>query len=145
MIEEKREDRLKERINEKINELEKYLSEFQTIQIPSFQDYKLDFKIKAICERYFEKIIETIISLSLFVIRLKNFIPPEDEDNIFSILSKNNIISNDLSLRLKDAKDMRNIIIHNYLKVEDLMVYNSITEEIFKDANDFLEVIKAKI
>jgi len=136
---------IKERIDEKIEELEKYLGEFQQIDIPEFEEYQNDFKIKAICERYFEKIIEVIIPISLFLIRLRKFDSPEDEDHIFLILSKNRIISEDLAKRLKDAKDMRNIIVHNYPRVEDIIVYTAVTEEIFKDAQDFLEVIKKKV
>lgn len=142
MKENKNEEVLKNRINEKIEELEIYLLEFKDIEIPDFEQYEKDNKLKAACERYFEKIIETIIPISLFIIRLKKLGQPENEDHIFNILAKNKIISEELAIRLKDAKDMRNIIIHNYIKVEDTIVYHAITEEIFKDAEDFLEEVK---
>jgi uncharacterized protein YutE (UPF0331/DUF86 family) len=139
------EKELKVRIEEKIVELEKYLEEFNLIEIPEFEEYIKDIKIKAISERYFEKIMEVIINLTLLLIRYKKLKQPEDEDHAFSILSKNKIISEDLSKRLKDAKDMRNIIIHNYLKVEDIIVYQAVTEEIIRDSDEFLEKIKVAI
>jgi uncharacterized protein YutE (UPF0331/DUF86 family) len=131
------------RIEEKITELDKYLQEFRQIEIPEFEDYQKDFKTKAVCERYFEKIIESIISLSIFFIRAKHLDSPENEDHIFFILSKNKILEEDFAKQLKDAKDMRNIIVHNYQKVEDVLVYNAI-EEILMDAERFLEIIKRK-
>ncbi len=136
------EKRLEERIAEKVRELEKYLEEFSQLKIPDFKEYENDFKIKAISERYFEKIIEVIIQLTLYIIRLKKLESPESEEHAFRILAKNKIISEDLSIRLHDAKDMRNIVIHNYSKVEDSVVYKAITEEIVKDAEEFLKEVE---
>jgi uncharacterized protein YutE (UPF0331/DUF86 family) len=141
MNEKERQDELKERINEKIKEIKQYLEEFSQIEIPDFEEYQKNFKLKAACERYFEKIVEPIINLALLIIRLKKFDKPENEDHIFIILSKNNVISEKLARRLKDAKDMRNIVIHNYLRVDDLIVYTAIAEEIVKDAEEFLEIV----
>ncbi len=41
---------------------------------------------------------------------------------------------------------MRNIIIHNYRKVRDEIVYEAVSDEIFRDAEEFTESLeKAKI
>jgi uncharacterized protein YutE (UPF0331/DUF86 family) len=135
------EKRLEERIAEKRLELKKYLEEFNRLEIPNFEEYENDFKIKAMSERYFEKIVEVIIQLTLYIIRLKKLESPESEDHAFIILAKNNILSGELAKRLHDAKDMRNIVIHNYSKIENSIVYKAITEEIVKDAEEFLKEV----
>ena len=135
---------MKSRLEEKIEELEKYLEEFETIEIPEIEEYKKNIKIKAICERYFEKIVGAIISVSILLIKEKSLISPETEEQAFLILAKNKIISEELSEKLKEAKNMRNIIIHNYQKVDNEIVYDSITAEILKDAKDFISSIKEK-
>lgn len=132
---------LKQRISEKIEELVNCLEEFRKIDIPEFEEYQKDLQLKAACERYFERIVELIIPISLLLVRLKKLDQPENEDHIFRILSKNNLISSEFAKRLKDAKDMRNIVIHNYLKVDDHIVYQAITEEIIQDAEEFIENI----
>jgi len=144
-MDEERKKELKERLENNIKDVVKYLEELREVEIPEYEEYKDNFKIKAICERYVEKITESLISIALLIIRLKEFNPPEDEDHIFIILSKNNIISSELAGRLKDAKDMRNIIVHNYPKVDDLIIYSAITEEIIKDTEEFLNAIEEKI
>ena len=53
------------RIKDKIKEIEGYLSELSEIIPKSFEEYK-EIKNKAACERYFEKIIESVIDLSFF-------------------------------------------------------------------------------
>ncbi len=138
----KRAEELMNRIDDQIEELEGYLEEFQNIEVPDIEEYKKNFEIKAVCERYFEKIIEPIIAIAFLIIRMKKFTSPESEEHAFTILSNNKIISEEFAKRLKDAKDMRNRIIHNYITVDDSIVYHAVTEEIIKDAEDFLEAVK---
>jgi len=130
------------RINDKIQEIEKYLEELDSVLPSSFEQYKRDFKIKAICERYFEKIIEAVIDLVFIVIREKNFKIPEEDKESFDILLKEKIIPKELAEKLKDAKGMRNIIAHEYGKINDELVFESITEELIKDVNNFINIIK---
>jgi len=136
---------MKKKIFDKIKEIEKYISELEKIIPESISKYKKDFKTKAACERYFEKIIEAIVDLAFLIIKRKNYSIPEEDKESFEILSKEEIISTTLCNKLKDAKGMRNIIAHEYGKIDDAIVFNSITEEIISDALELIEKIKKKI
>jgi uncharacterized protein YutE (UPF0331/DUF86 family) len=127
-----------ERINDKIKEIEDYLGELEEIIPSNFEIYKKDFKIRAACERYFEKIIEAVIDLAIFTIKKKNLANPESDESVFKILHEVDIISEELAKRLINAKGMRNVIAHKYGEVNDELVFFSITEELIKDVNDFI-------
>jgi uncharacterized protein YutE (UPF0331/DUF86 family) len=99
---------------------------------------------KAACERFVEKIVEAVTDLGFLIIRKKSFEMPENDLQIFGILSQEHIISKELSKRLQNAKSMRNILAHEYGKVNDEIVFNSITEELKKDIDEFLDIIKTK-
>ncbi|MBS3078861.1 DUF86 domain-containing protein [Candidatus Pacearchaeota archaeon] len=135
---------IKERIDEKIEQIDKFMEELYS-SIPQsleLEDYKKDFKLKAICEHYFEKIIEAVEDLAFLVMNHKEFKYPEYENEIFDILYKNKIISEILTKKLKNAKGMRNFIAHQYGKIDDVLVYHAIFEELEKDINEFLDNIK---
>lgn len=132
---------MRERINEKVFEIEKYLEELSQILPGDFVIYKKDLKIKAACERYLEKIVEAVIDLVFMIMRDKNLKIPEEEGSAFDMLYNENIISKDLSEKLKNAKGMRNFIIHQYEKIDDEFVFETITEELKKDVQEFLEII----
>ncbi len=132
----------KNRKAEKIEEIEKFLEELGSILPIDFEEYKNDFKIRAICERYFEKIIGAIIDLSFLVIKEKNLKIPEEDKQAFDILGEEKIISKNLSERLKDAKGMRNIITHDYGSIDNELVFHAITEELEKDTKEFIKKIK---
>ncbi len=130
-----------ERIKDKIKEIESYLLELEEIMPKNFEDYK-HIKTKAACERYFEKIIEGITDLTFLIIKDGRLEIPSDDKGAFDILSKEKIISEKLANKLKEAKGMRNILAHKYGETDDEIVFHSITEEIQKDANEFIKEIK---
>ena len=67
---------------------------------------------------------------------------PEDDIDAFNILLENKIINNNLAAKLKNAKGMKNIISHQYGKIDDEILFEAITEELDKDVKDFIDNIK---
>ena len=130
------------RINDKLKEIEDYLEELLNIIPNKFEEYKGDHKTIAACERYFERIIESIVDLCFLVIKEKDFKMPEDEEKVFDILEQEGILPNQLTDKLKDAKGMRNIIAHEYGKVDDELVFEAITEQLEKDVKEFIKSIE---
>ena len=129
------------RIRDKIEEIETYLEEFETIVPETFEEYESNIIKKAACERYAEKIIEAIVDLAFLVVKEKNFRKPENDKQTFDIFYENKIIDIGLCNKLKDAKGMRNIISHQYGKINDELVFNSLTEELIPDTKEFIEQI----
>jgi len=132
------------RTKDKVKEIEKYLTELFSA-IPAnleLENYKKDFRIKAICERYFEKIIEATVDLAFLIIKDNKLKIPEEDTEAFDILANENIISLELAQKLKEAKGMRNIIAHEYGKIDDEIVFNSITEEFERDVKEFIKSIR---
>lgn len=138
---------MKERIKDKMKEIEEFMA-FLSERIPQdLESYKKDLEKKAICERYVEKIIEAIVDLSFLTARLLDIeLPAQTADTeIFDILKNRNIISEALCKKLKEAKGMRNWLAHEYGRIDDEIVYNSISEELEKDVNEFIEKIRENL
>ena len=130
------------RITDKINEICRYLEELGSIAPSSLEYYNSSIEKKAACERYVEKIVEAATDLAFLVIKSKKLKIPEDDIDAFNILLENKVIDDDLAARLKNAKGMRNIISHQYGKIDDEIVFEAITEELDKDVKRFIEKIK---
>ena len=56
-----------------------------------------------------------------------------------------NIISEKLSTNLKDAKGMRNIIAHDYGKIDDELVFESLKEQLIPDTEEFIKSIRESL
>ena len=132
------------RIKEKINELERFVAELEEIRPQNFSEYEKDTKTRAACERYFEKIVEAAVDLAFLAIKELGLKLPEEDKEAFDILANAKAISPELAVRLKQAKGMRNILAHDYGRVDDRLVFESLTGEIIRDANAFLAKLKTK-
>lgn len=136
---------MNERIKDKVEEIEQYLSELEEILPDNFKEYTLDFKAKAACERYAEKIIEAAIDLAFLFIKTEGLPQPENDLQAFDILLENRIIPEELAGRLQDAKRMRNIIAHEYGEIDDEIVFKAVKEELIGDVGRFIEIIKKRL
>lgn len=125
----------KNRIKELLEELSGMLSDLDLI-CPDYYDAYCDIKTKAACERYFEKIIESCISVSYLLLKHK-----KRSEHIFISLSELSILSHELAIRLSDAKGMRNFIVHQYALIDDELVYETIKDRLFEDVTDFIQSI----
>jgi len=128
-----------ERINDKKNEIEKYLKELDAILPQNFEEYLANLEKRLACERAMEKIIEAVNDFAIILIKEKRLPTPKDDLNAFDILSDKEIISKELSAKLKDAKGMRNFLAHQYGKIDDELVFQAVSEELPKDVEEFLE------
>jgi|SRR3989338_4339163 len=136
---------MNKRTEDKIEEIEKYLEELSEITPSNLEEYKRDFKARAACERYAEKIIEAIVDLAFLVVKEKMLSAPENDLQAFDILSKNKLISDEISEKLKDAKGMRNILAHEYSDVDDEIVFNSLKCELEEDTINFIKMVRKSL
>jgi len=133
------------RINDKIKEIEKYLEELSEIVPSSLDVYLKDFKTKAACERYAEKIIEAVVDLAFIFIKERKLKKPEDDYEAFEILKNNKIISKELLEKFKDAKGMRNFLAHRYGEINNKIIFNAVSKELEKDTEEFIKIIRQQI
>ena len=130
------------RIKERISELEQFISDLESIVPTDFGEYKTDVKTRAACERFFEKIVEGLVDLAFLVIKEKGLKTPEEDKEAFDILAGARIISPKSGIGLKQARGMRNILAHDYGRIDDSLVFESLSTEIIRDATAFLAAIK---
>ena len=131
------------RIKDKINELHDLIEELEEIRTVDLDIYLQDNQLRAANERYFEKIVECIVKIAFTIVREKKLEIPEDDDKtIFEVLEKHKIIDPALAKRLQDAKSMRNILAHEYGKIDDKLVFEALAHEIMPDVEAFLNQIK---
>ncbi len=129
---------MSERIDDKIEEIKILLEQLLTLIPAEFEEYSHDYKTKAACERYIERITEAIVDLVFLVFRAKKLKIPEDEKSVFQMAVTQGIITADLSAQLKNLKGMRNILAHEYGIVDDEVIYKALKEELERDVELFL-------
>ena len=73
---------------------------------------------------------------------------PAEEDDLFEKLERASLLSTQMADTVKEMKGLRNILVHEYGHVDDLIVYQAVATEL-GDFTDFkkeiLEVLKQLI
>jgi len=123
----------KDRILAKLDQLEGYLQELRQILPESFAGYQKVEKKRA-CERLLQIAIEAVIDICHMLVRELRLGLPSEEDDVFEKLSQAAVISSQMVATLKRMKGLRNILVHEYGRVDDRIVY----DQAHKGIQDFM-------
>ncbi len=125
------------RILSKLDDLDGYQGELHQIMPASFNQFKKIEKKRA-CERLLQVSIECVIDVcALIVSGLRLGLPSEEED-LFERLQEAGIITSDMKETLKKIKGFRNLLVHEYGRVDDEIVYDMVRNKL----NDFTDFKK---
>lgn len=129
-----------DRLLEKMDELEKYLRELEEYLPEEEEDYLNSGLIKRACERAFQLASENLLDICNLIISEKGFGIPTDSKDSIRKLAENGVITGSLSTRLEELVGFRNMLVHQYGRVDDSKAYSYLKIEL-KDFYEFIETI----
>jgi len=119
----------------KLSDLEEYLKQISDYQDITATQYSKDWKTQRIVERTLQMIIETSVDIAGHIISDKQFRIPASYADTFEVLFEEGLLEETLFKSLKKMATFRNIIVHNYDKVDAEIVVSVLQ----KNLNDFQE------
>jgi len=125
-----------QKIFEKLQQLDGYLSNLKKLkkEIKSLEEFLEDFHLYGLAERYLQLSCQVVLDTLNLVIIEEAWEKPEDNQEAVSILFGKKIISENLASRLEGIAGFRNILVHEYGKIDRRRVYQYLLEklELFK-------------
>ena len=137
----------KDLVRRKLARLNMYLEKLRPIAARSFQDYLSDQYLKYSAERLVQLIVECASDVNNHVVVERGSRPPEDYTSSFLRAAEAGLINRELADRIKGSGGMRNIIVHQYMEIDDEKVYQTLPlaikdyQEYIKQADDFLDTL----
>lgn len=128
-------------IENKISSVRKYLKILDRYKKHSRKKLEGDLDIRGAVERYLYLVVQSAIDLAEALISYKNFRKPTTSGEAFSILEEEDIIDSKLSNNLVKMVGFRNIIAHDYEKVDYDIVYDILKNKL-KDIEKFIKKIE---
>jgi uncharacterized protein YutE (UPF0331/DUF86 family) len=123
----------------KLDELDGYLAELRSVVPATFDEYRAVEKRRS-CERLLQVSIEAAVDVcSLLVAGLRLGLPGEEND-LFEKLADRRVISRPMADLLRRMKGMRNILVHEYGRVADELIFETVSHRL----GDF-EAFKSEI
>lgn len=135
-------------IRRKLSRLNMYLDKLEPISKHTFNEYLSDFYLKSSTERLIQLIVECASDINSHTVVEKRQRPPKDYASSFLKAAEVGLISRELANKLKGSAGMRNIIVHEYMDIDDEKVYGVIPQAIsdyrdyIKQVDDFIDQLE---
>lgn len=117
-----------ELVQEKLRALEEYIRELETYQCLSREKLESSKKDLWAVEHGLQLAIECILDIGNHIIADERLGNPTSYREIVEILGRSGVISPELTSALRGMAGFRNILIHEYLKVDINQVHRSLQE-----------------
>ncbi len=116
--------------------LDEYVSRLKRFKRTSLEEYLGDHDLQAIVERNLQLAIQVCIDIANYIIARKKLTFPAEQENIFTLLGREGIITRELADRIKGMVNFRNILVHDYTEIDPEKVHGVLKQGL-KDFNDF--------
>ena len=128
----------------RLNKLSEYISFLNKVKSYSKKEYIENPFIYGASERFLHLAIECVLDISNHAISDMRFRKPSSNKDIFQVLLENKIINEELKTNLSNMAGFRNILVHDYVRLDREVVYDVIMNNL-KDIEDFMKVISEYI
>lgn len=131
-----------QKILEKLESFKDYLNYLYQLQKEAKNEktFLSDFHLFGNTERYLQLSIQIIIDISHLIIIDLGLKRPEDNYEAISILFENKIITEELTDKLTKMIGLRNILVHEYGKIDRKKIYEILKKQI-QDLEEFKKQI----
>lgn len=119
-----------ELIRARLERLRDYLKTLKTIQKYTIDQFKNDVFVRATAERYLHLSIECLLDIGNHIISDQGFRKPDTYAEIFEILVENKVISKKMFQGLEGMTAFRNVLVHDYLRIDADKVYAILCEKL---------------
>ena len=116
-------------ICKKLGVLVRYFQEFrQLTENLDMNTYLNNIMLKRALEREMQLIVECATDVNNMILKKQGEAPAKDYYNSFIDLAEKNIIDMDFALQIAPSTGLRNILVHEYQKIDDAIVFHSINQ-----------------
>ncbi|MGH7335469.1 MAG: type VII toxin-antitoxin system HepT family RNase toxin [Candidatus Rokuibacteriota bacterium] len=119
----------RDRVLAKLDELDSYLGELRSVVPETFHEY-LAVEKRRSSERLLQVAIEAVIDTCALLVTGLRLGLPADEDDLFEKLAARQVVSASTADLLRRMKGMRNILVHEYGRVDNELVFETAQQQL---------------
>ena len=110
----------------------------------SFQAYAANMRLRKAVERSLQLAIESCIDVGRRLIAVNGYRDPQNYQDVFAVLAEENIIPAKLLSTLQDMSRFRNLLVHDYARIDDAVVFDILSSHL-ADFEAFADAIRASL
>ena len=110
-------------IRERLKLLSEYSNDLRQWQAVDLETYLENKLIRRAVERTLHLAVQVCLDIGQHLIAQRGFRMPEDNKDVFVVLGDEGVISEDLLPRLVTMAQFRNLIVHDYARIDNQVVF----------------------
>jgi uncharacterized protein YutE (UPF0331/DUF86 family) len=118
----------------------KYLKD-ERARLSAYNQYATDLRLRKAIERTLQVAVEACLDVARRIIALEGFRYPTDNRDAFRVLAEEQILPQALLNPLLEMAGFRNLIVHDYAKIDDAIVYGILMKRL-GDFDAFADAIR---
>ena len=107
-----------------------YLRDLRSLQDVDPQTYQDNLLIRRTVERTLQLAAQSSLDIGQHIIAREGFRTPDDNSDVFAVLGEEGIIPEALRPELVQMARFRNLIVHDYARIDDRIVYAVLKERL---------------
>ena len=123
--------------------LEEYIRDLEEMREKSLKDLKSDKVIRRYVERTLHMAAEACLDIANHIISYEGSREPIDNKDSFEVLMEEKVIKPELTEKLKKMAQFRNVVVHDYIRVQPEIIY-AILHKNISDIVAYAKCIKQK-
>ncbi|MCK4928861.1 MAG: DUF86 domain-containing protein [Methanosarcinales archaeon] len=127
-------------INAKIDLVEQNNRLLEELKEQGYESFSQNFRDIQAAKHSLQESIEACLDISNHIIAEKGFRRGEDYKDIFSVIEEEGIIDAGLSARLQEMAQFRNLLVHQYGRIDTRRLFIIMSEDL-KDIEEFIKSI----
>ncbi|MDI3548720.1 MAG: hypothetical protein PWR10_2372 [Halanaerobiales bacterium] len=117
---------LRTAVIDKLLKIEQYLKELKAVMPADYQEYLSNKMIRYAIERLIQLIIDLALDINNIIIKDKGKPPAIDYFNSFVELIEIGVLDKEFAYQIAPSTGLRNRLVHEYEKIDNKIVYDSI-------------------
>lgn len=126
-----------------MQKLESYVRHLHDLKQVPLDEYLDDENLQAVVERRLQLSIQVCMDIASYLIAQLGLRSPEEPENVFVVLGREQILASDLANRMVGMVRFRNILVHDYLEIDSALVHAHLADEL-NDFGQFAQAIATK-
>jgi len=123
--------------------LEEYIRDLEEVKNNSLEEFKSNKILRRYVERTLHIATEACLDIANHIISYEGLREPKDNKDSFGVLMEAKIIMPELAEKFKKMAQFRNVLVHDYIRINPEIVY-SILQNNISDIVSFAKCIKNK-
>lgn len=130
----------KDVVNAMIDLIDENIRLIEEIRSQGYESFSGSFRDIQAAKHSLQEAIEACLDIGSHIIAEKGFRRPENYKEIFKVLEEEGIIDSELSIKLQEMAQFRNLLVHMYGKIDTRRLYIIMSDDL-KDIQGFAKSI----